>query len=362
MSNVYQAVLWNRHKRVYDAVMLVGLLVFLGAFVGVSLAVHRPPHQISPIQLLIRAFGSAAILLLHVILLIGPLVRLFPRFLPLLYNRRHLGVTMFLLALTHAVLAVLWYHAGGEENPLVSIFTANTNYSSLVHFPYQTLGFGALVIIFLMAATSHDFWLKNLSPSVWKALHMGVYVAYGLLILHVALGALQTEKSGAYPLVLGVGFVLVAACHLVAARRTSSDDRLALRHDRGGWLRVGPWDEIPEARARIVAAPDGERIAVFLHDGAVCGMTNVCAHQNGPLGEGRVVDGCVTCPWHGYQYRVHDGQSPPPYTEKVATHRTRVDTHGVVYVELDAQPPGTAVTPAPAGVSPDREDDDVGEA
>jgi len=40
--------------------------------------------------LLIRGFGTARLLLLHVILCIGPLCRLDRRFLPLLYNRRHL--------------------------------------------------------------------------------------------------------------------------------------------------------------------------------------------------------------------------------------------------------------------------------
>ena len=46
-----------------------------------------------------------------------------------------------------------------------------------------------------MAATSHDFWLHNLSAPVWKRLHMLVYVAYALLIAHVTLGALQSETS-----------------------------------------------------------------------------------------------------------------------------------------------------------------------
>ena len=26
------------------------------------------------------------------------------------------------------------------------------------------------------------------------------------------------------------------------------------------------------------------------------------------------MDGCITCPWHGYQYLPHNGQSPPPFT------------------------------------------------
>lgn len=39
-----------------------------------------------------------------------------------------------------------------------------------------------------MAATSHDFWLKNLTAPVWKRLHMLVYAAYALLLAHLLLG------------------------------------------------------------------------------------------------------------------------------------------------------------------------------
>ena len=47
----------------------------------------------------------------------------------------------------------------------------------------------------MMAATSHDFWLHNLTAPVWKALHMCVYVAYTLIVLHVMFGVLQGEIS-----------------------------------------------------------------------------------------------------------------------------------------------------------------------
>jgi DEAD/DEAH box helicase domain-containing protein len=40
--------------------------------------------------------------------------------------------------------------------------------------------------------------------------------------------------------------------------------------------------------------------------------------------EGRVLDGCITCPWHGFQYRLEDGCAPPPYTEKLPTYRLRL--------------------------------------
>ena len=74
-------------------------------------------------------------------------------------------------------------------------------------------------------------------------------------------------------------------------------------------------------------------------------MSNVCRHQGGPLGEGRVVDGCITCPWHGYQYRPGDGCSPPPYTERIATYATRIE-QGIVFVHRRPMPPGTAVAPS----------------
>jgi len=61
--------------------------------------------------------------------------------------------------------------------------------------------------------------------------------------------------------------------------------------------------------------------------------------------EGRILDGCVTCPWHGYQYLPDTGASPPPFTEKVPTYRTQV-IDGRVLVHPCAHAPGTRIEPA----------------
>jgi len=71
----------------------------------------------------------------------------------------------------------------------------------------------------------------------------------------------------------------------------------------------------------------------------------VCRHQNGPLGEGRIVGGCITCPWHGYQYAPDTGASPPPFTDKVATFQTRI-VDGVVLVHPSPHAPGTRLEPS----------------
>ncbi len=341
MSVEYQAVGWNRQKRIYDTVLAISVLVYLAVFVGAGAWLH-PNATVE--TLLIRGLGTAALLLLHVILAIGPLCRLNRRFLPLLYNRRHLGVTMFLLALAHGVFGVIQFHAFGDSNPLVSLFTANRRFDSLSEFPFQALGFFALVILFLMAATSHDFWLKNLSAPVWKRLHMAVYLAYALLIAHVALGALQSETSPVFAIILGVGLITVLSLHVAAAQRESRTDKQSPAPAQDGFIEVCDVNGIPEKQAVIVNVGD-ERVAIFRYDGKVSAMSNVCRHQNGPLGEGRIIDGCVTCPWHGYQYVPDTGASPPPFKEKVATYRTRI-INGRVQVHPCALEPGTRVEPS----------------
>jgi len=340
MGLEYRAVSWNRQKRMYDRSLIAGLLIYIGLFIGLGSAVN--PNATFETQL-IRSFGTGAFLLLHVILCIGPLCRLDARFLPLLYNRRHLGVTMFVMAFVHGGLSLFQFHGLGDENLFVSLFTANMRYDSLAWFPFQPLGFFALVILFLMAATSHDFWLANLGPRFWKSLHMFVYLAYALIVAHVALGVLQAESHPALAAAVGIGMVLVFALHLVAAAKEARVD--GDRAGAGGdWIDVGPVQDIPEDRAKVVSLA-GERVAVFRYDGKLSAISNICRHQNGPLGEGRVIDGCVTCPWHGYQYRPEDGCAPPPFHEKVETYDVRV-VAGRVQVHPEAHAPGTPREPA----------------
>src|SRR6516225_8409700 len=221
MSHQYQAIAWNRQKRVYDIVLVAGVTLYLTLFIGVTAFLF--PYA-TEITLTIRAAGSAAFLLLHIVLCIGPLARLNPQFLPLLYNRRHLGVVTFLLGAIHSVVAIRQFHSHGDKDPLVSLLTSNQDFGSLPDFPFQQLGFLALVILFLMAATSHDFWLRNLTPPVWKSLHMLVYVAYALLVGHVTLGVLQSETSPILVIATGMGLATVLGLHLAVARQERKVD------------------------------------------------------------------------------------------------------------------------------------------
>jgi nitrite reductase/ring-hydroxylating ferredoxin subunit/DMSO/TMAO reductase YedYZ heme-binding membrane subunit len=342
MGHQYIAVSWNRQKRAYDLVVACGILVYVALFVG--LGNYLFPFATAE-TLIIRSFGSAAFLLLHVVLCIGPLCRLDPRLLPLLYNRRHLGVTTFLLGLIHGTFGVIQFHSLGDKSPLVSLLISNRDFRSLSDFPFQPLGFAALIILFLMAATSHDFWLRNLTPRIWKSLHMLVYFAYALLVAHVALGLLQSEQSPRLIALTAIGLAIVLFLHIAAAIKEKRLDGRELDPAKDGYFDACDVSAIPENRATVVSVND-ERVAIFKFDGKVCALSNVCRHQNGPLGEGKIIDGCVTCPWHGYQYLPESGAAPPPFTEKVSTFRTCI-VNGRVWIDPKPLAPGTPVEPSP---------------
>lgn len=342
MSTGYVAVGWNRQKRIYDWVIFFFCFSYLGIFISTT-AIINPDYTFETV--LIRSTSTLATLLLHVILAIGPLCRINKKFLPLLYNRRHLGVTMFTIALVHGVFSIFQFHALSNANPLLSVFLSNTQYNSISQFPFQALGVFALIIFLLMAITSHDFWLHNLSPRIWKTLHMFVYLAYLLILLHVLLGVIQYETNPVFIWILSFGSISLVVLHLIAGFKEVKKDRehfeSASREDLllDGFVKVCKTEDFVEGKAKIFCV-DKERIAVYRHENRLYAIHNVCKHQGGPLGEGKILDGCITCPWHGYQYLPQNGQSPPPFQEKVSTYDIKV-AGGEVWLNPTPYPEGT---------------------
>jgi DMSO/TMAO reductase YedYZ heme-binding membrane subunit/nitrite reductase/ring-hydroxylating ferredoxin subunit len=339
MSAGFQAVQWNRAKIIYDSVVIACVIAYVAAFLAIASWMNPPKDAPEAIDLRIEAFGTCAFIMLTAILSIGPLARLDRRFLPLLYNRRHFGVMTFGVVLVHVWFMIDWYLAQNALPNLANELTDWASYGKFIGFPFKVLGIAALLVMFLMAATSHDYWLAFLSPRIWKALHMLVYVAYGLVAMHVALGAMQGKSPRLITIMLIAGFGMVTTLHVVAGQCERTTDE-GVHAGGDGWLPVGEPLSIPDKGAHIVASRGGERIAVFRDGGLIGALTNLCAHQGGPIGEGCIIDGLVTCPWHGFQYRLEDGCAPPPFTEKLATHRVRIN-RGAVEVDPCPLPPGT---------------------
>jgi len=165
-----------------------------------------------------------------------------------------------------------------------------------------------------------------------------------LLVLHVTFGTLQGETSWFYGAAMAAGLITILGLHFVAAQKEIPLDAESKTKAGDEFEDACAVADIPENRARIVCV-SGERVAIFKYDGKISAVSNVCQHQNGPLGEGKIVAGCITCPWHGYQYVPETGASPPPFVEKVPTFNVRVK-NGRVWLDPKPNPAGSRAEPA----------------
>lgn len=343
MSVKYTPVQWNRNKWLYDAVMLVGVIVFLWFFLFISPDILSHESPINSQVHYARAFGACAFIMLSIILCIGPLARIDRRFLPLLYNRRHFGVMTTFVAITHASYIINWYFAFSSSDKYEALLFANTSYGQLAGFPFEVFGVFALLCLVILSVTSHDFWMKFLTPPVWKRMHSLIYFAYVSVTAHVSLGILQDQQNHTLTVIIIASAAAVAGSHAYAAlyeRRYG--DKLGVEVE--GWIDVCEAGDFVDGFAKIKILAGGTRVAVFNQAGKLSAISNACAHQNGPLGEGKILDCLVTCPWHGFQYNVTDGRSPAPFTEMVPTYNIRLNGN-TVQVHRDANPPGTFVEP-----------------
>jgi nitrite reductase/ring-hydroxylating ferredoxin subunit len=72
------------------------------------------------------------------------------------------------------------------------------------------------------------------------------------------------------------------------------------------WKRVCASHELNEGQS-VEVVHNGDVIAIYRHAGVLYAIDGVCMHQGGPLARGRLVDGTVICPWHGWQYDLSTG-------------------------------------------------------
>ena len=52
---------------------------------------------------------------------------------------------------------------------------------------------------------------------------------------------------------------------------------------------------------------DGVPVVVVRSGGSLYALADRCSHRGGPLSDGEVSDGCITCPWHGSRFRLDNG-------------------------------------------------------
>jgi nitrite reductase/ring-hydroxylating ferredoxin subunit/uncharacterized membrane protein len=83
-------------------------------------------------------------------------------------------------------------------------------------------------------------------------------------------------------------------------------DTTAFQQFPEDWTDAGVESAVPAVGA-VEGDADGARVFLTRHDGRIVALADRCTHRGGPLHEGSVSDGCVTCPWHESVFALADG-------------------------------------------------------
>jgi NAD(P)H-dependent nitrite reductase small subunit len=94
-------------------------------------------------------------------------------------------------------------------------------------------------------------------------------------------------------------------------------------------VNIAKVNDVEEGKGKIVEI-NGKTLALFKLNGQVYAIENTCAHRGGPLGEGEIQDKIVTCPWHGWQFDVTNGQSVMMPGMSVKSYKVEVKGEDIV--------------------------------
>jgi nitrite reductase (NADH) small subunit len=100
------------------------------------------------------------------------------------------------------------------------------------------------------------------------------------------------------------------------------------------WIRVATTLELPPGANRELVVDD-RIVALFNVDGEYVALDGVCPHQGGPLGKGTLAGCIVTCPWHGWQFDVRNGQHQASASLKHLSFPVKVE-QDEIFVDVDS--------------------------
>lgn len=131
------------------------------------------------------------------------------------------------------------------------------------------------------------------------------------LSLYVASAAARARGSRQAGKALGLaGFAVLSAGGYLGGHLSFvlgvNVNRTAWQDGPREWTAVLADADLAEGEHRKVDAA-GIPILLYRTAGRLCALASTCSHMGGPLAEGAVGDGCVTCPWHGSVFRFADG-------------------------------------------------------
>ena len=354
---IFIAIFWKK-KQTYD--------IYTNAFILLVFITSKLLFRnLDDATLVLRTSAILSFFFLHLVLLIGPWSRFSGRIIKVYHYRRHLGVTVLLLGWLHASIVFSKYFMFSVESAFSSIFTfygftalfimiwlgiTSWDYVQkkfkdlwwkILHgflliiytamalyvyrlqksfneplLTYHALIIGIFILIWILVAP-YSIIKKIMKTYVfgWKQLHVLIYIAYFSLLLHVLLGALTT-RGLILKLVFWISILLVLGSHITGWIKKMYEDRKINKkmglinqqftEDNKLFIGIAHVNEFEEGKGKRFYVKNNP-IAVFKNEGNFIAISNICAHQKGPLYKGRVEYGMVECPWHYWTYELKTG-------------------------------------------------------
>ena len=91
-------------------------------------------------------------------------------------------------------------------------------------------------------------------------------------------------------------------------------------------------DQVVEGQG-FAAEVSGKEIALFRVGEKFVAIDNACPHAGGPLSQGTIEGGVVTCPWHGWTFNACTGCSIEPAGKEVGSYEVKLE-HGKIWLRL----------------------------
>jgi nitrite reductase/ring-hydroxylating ferredoxin subunit len=98
------------------------------------------------------------------------------------------------------------------------------------------------------------------------------------------------------------------------------------------WREVADSKDVAEGQG-IEVVHEGNVIAIFRHRGEWFAIDGICMHQGGPLARGKLGDGTVTCPWHGWMYELRTGNNAVTCQHLLQTYPIQ-EVNGKIAIDL----------------------------
>ena len=129
------------------------------------------PYLVEPINVLERAYGEIALILLVAGLMVTPLRKWTG--VNLIKFRRAIGVTAFFFVLVHfLVFAIL------------DVQSVSRVWTEIVKRPYVTVGMASFLMLIPLAVTSNNLSVRKLGAATWRKMHKLTYPAAILGAIH----------------------------------------------------------------------------------------------------------------------------------------------------------------------------------